>query len=379
MLRVTTASLCTYCQRIKFSLTPVAPFSKVTSTNSRLENPHTIEALYKLSVDIGKVRKFKSWVLSETSAYVSETAGMLREMGADPSLIASILQNHPEAILCHPHDIKEQKNLWMSVCASDRELISIIEKFPAAFFMMSHHENQRANIVYLQSLGLCKRIIGKVMASAPQSFSQPVQRNKEVIHTLRETYLELGGDECNLKVWLQKLLGHNPFVLLWPAAAWRDGLCFLTDQGFTKEEILGVVSRLRASIPELQPETMHQALSFFEQVLDCSKEELKQIVLCCPAILSLSVPTLVQRFYGLMDIGLNAEQIKDCPAVLELTTQMVLYRMHKLSSCGYDIHSGNLDIIVGSKRDFDMICGMLQQRHQKTMVNTATPLRSVEE
>lgn len=377
MLRVTTASLCTYCQRIKFPLTPVASFSKVTSSNKRLENPHTIDALCKLSVDIGKVRRFKSWVLSETSAYVSQNATMLRDMGADPALITSILQNHPEAILCQPHDIAAQKDLWMSVCESERELISIIEKFPAAFFMTSNHENQRANIYYLQGLGLCKRVIGKVMVSTPQSFSQPVQRNKEVIHTLRETYLDLGGDECNLRVWLQKLLVLNPFILLWPSAAWRDGLCFLIDQGFTKEEILSLVSSLKASIAELQPENMRQSLSFIEQVLDCSNEELKQIVICCPAILSYSFPKLVERFYGLMDIGLNSEQIKESPAVLELSTQMVLYRMQKLASYGYNIHGSTLDIIVGSKRDFDMNCGMLQQRQQKTSMNPVTPLRSV--
>ncbi|KAK7891803.1 hypothetical protein WMY93_023766 [Mugilogobius chulae] len=379
MLRVTTASLCTYCQRIKFPLTPVAPFSKVISSNNRPENQYTIEALCNLSVDIGKVRKLKSWVLSETSTYVSETADMLRDLGAELPSIASILQNHPEAILCSPQDINAQRNLWRSVCASNRELISIIEKFPATFFMMAFHENQRANIAYLQSLGLCKQIIGKVMTSAPQSFNQPLQRNKEVIHTLRETYLELGGDDCNLQVWLQKLLSYNPYILLWPAAAWRDGLCFLTDQGFTKDEIISLVSCLRGSIAELKPETMHQALTFFEQVLDCSKEELKQIAICCPAILLLSLPTLVERFYGIMDIGLSTQQIKECPAVLQLTTQMVQHRMQKLASSGYDIYSGSLDIILGSKEDFDMICDMLQQRQLKTVENTITPLRSVEE
>lgn len=374
MLRVTSTSLCSYCQRIKYPRTPRASFSKATSSNKRLENPHTVDALCKFSVDIGKVRKFKSWVLSETSAHVSQNVAMLSEMGADCDQITSILQNHPEVILCHPHDITAQKELWMSVCESECELISIIVKFPAAFFMTSNHENQRANIYYFQSLGLCKRVIGKMMASAPQGFSQPVQRNKEVIHTLREIYLNLQGDECNLQVWLQNLLGLNPFILLWPAAAWRDGLCFLIDQGFTKEEMLSLISSLKATIAELQPVSMHQSLSFIEQALDCSQEELKQIIICCPVILSYSFPSLVERFYGLLDIGLTSEQMKECPAVLELSAQLVSYRMQKLASCGYDIHTGTLDIVAGSKRDFDMICGMLQRRQQKTFSNFVTPL-----
>ncbi|CAL9682800.1 unnamed protein product [Knipowitschia caucasica] len=353
------------CQRIKLPFNHVAPFSKVTSTNNRLENQDTIEALYKLSLDIGKVRKYKSWVLSETSAYVSETAEILEDMGAHASVIASIMQNHPEAILSRPEDIIARKNLWMSVCASEDQLIRIIEKFPAAFFMRFHYENQHANITYLQRLGLCNEIIGKVIACAPQSLSQSVQRNKEVIHTLRETYLELGGNERDLRVWLQTLLGQNPLVLLWPAAVWRDGLCFLTDQGFTNDEMLSV--GLRAPMAEMQLQNMHQVMSFFKQVLDCSKEELKQIVICCPAILSLSLATMVERFYGMMDIGLGTEQIKETPAVLQMSTQMVRYRMQKLASCGYDVHSNSLEIIVRSKRDFDMTCALLQQKQQKTL------------
>lgn len=378
MLRVTTASLCTYCQRFKFPIAPVAPFSKVTSTNKRLENQHTVDALHKLSVDTGKVRKFKSWVLSESSAYVSETADILRDIGANPTQITTILQNHPEAVLCRPQEISAQKDLWMFVCLTDSELISMLSRFPASFFMVSHHENQRANILYLQSLGVCKLIIGKVMRSAPQSLSQPLERNKEVIHTLRETYVDLGGDECNLQVWLQNLLSLNPYILLWPAAAWRDSLCFLTDQGFTKEDILALVSSLTASIAELQPQTMHQALAFVEEALDCSKEELKQTVILCPAILLYSLPTLVERFYGLMDIGLSTEQMKESPCVLELSTQTVLYRMQKLASYGYDVRSGSLDIIVGTKKDFETIVGLLH-RQQKTMCNAGTPLRSAEE
>ncbi|KAF1372218.1 hypothetical protein PFLUV_G00262910 [Perca fluviatilis] len=115
-------------------------------------------------LDIRKVRKFRGWVLSEYSVYVSETADLLRDMGADPTVIARILETHPEAVLCRPDDVAAHR---------------------------------------------------------------PVELNKEVIHTLRDTYLDLGGDEVNLRIWLQKLLSQNPFVLLRPAEAWRDSLGFL--------------------------------------------------------------------------------------------------------------------------------------------------------
>ncbi|XP_038594371.1 transcription termination factor 2, mitochondrial-like [Micropterus salmoides] len=377
MLRVTAASLCTYCRRMSLHLPSSA--ATVTSRNKRPENQHTVDSLYELSVDIRKVRKFKGWVLSESSAYVSETADLLRDMGADTSVITRILETHPEAVLCRPEDVAAQRDLWVSVCPNKRELMSIIEKFPASFFTLTHYSNQRANILYLRSLRLSKRIIGKLMASAPQSFSRPVEKNQEVIHTLRETYLDLGGDEGNLRIWLQKLLSQNPHILLRPAEAWRDSLGFLREQGFTTEELLSLVSSLKASIAELQPEAMKQALSYIEGALVCSKDELKQIVIRCPAILYYSLPILAGRFQGLMDVGVSMEQVKESPNVLELTTQIVLYRIQKLASYGYDVPSGSLEVIVGTKKDFEMSYGKLHLRQQRPLFNPVAPLRSAED
>lgn len=379
MLRVTTASLCSYCHRMRLLLPPSASASTVASPKRRQENQLTVDSLYDLSVDIRKVRKFKPWVLSEGAAYVSETADLLRDMGADSTVIARILETHPEAVLCLPEDVAAQRDLWVTVCPNKRELVGIIEKFPASFFTLTHHANQRANILYLQRLRLSKRIIGKLMASAPQSFSRPVERNQEVIHTLRETYLDLGGDEGNLRLWLQKLLSQNPYILLRPAEAWRDSLGFLREQGFTTEELLHLVSSLRASIAELRPENMRHALGYVEGALACSKDELKELVVRCPAVLYYSLPTLAGRFQGLMDAGMTMEQVKEAPNVLELTTQIVLYRIHKLASYGYDVRSGSLDVIVGTKKDFELVYGKLQLRQQRPMFNPVAPLRSAEE
>uniref|UniRef100_A0A3Q3WJV2 Mitochondrial transcription termination factor 2 n=1 Tax=Mola mola TaxID=94237 RepID=A0A3Q3WJV2_MOLML len=377
MLRITTTSLCNCCLRMRLLLHPSA--SSSTSPFKKLENQHTVDSLYELSVDIRKIRKLKGWILSERPAYVSETAALLRDLGADTPAIARILETHPEAILSRPEDMAAQRELWESVCPGKQELMSIIEKFPASFFTLTQQSNQRANILYLQSLRLSKRIISKLMASAPQSFSRPVERNQEVIHTLRETYLDLGGDEGNLRLWLQKLLSQNPYILLRPAEAWRDSLGFLREQGFTTEELLCLVSNLRASIAELQPAAMQQVLAYTEGTFACSKDELKHIVIRCPAILYYSLPTLVGHFQGLMDAGVSMKQVKESPNVLELTTQIMLYRIHKLASYGYDVRSGSLDVIVGTKKDFEMSYSKLQLRQQRPLFNPVAPLRCAED
>ncbi|XP_075886084.1 transcription termination factor 2, mitochondrial-like [Nelusetta ayraudi] len=388
MLRITTASLCTHCQRMRLLLPPSVSTTTtssssssftVTSSNKKPENQHTVDSLYELSVDIRKIRKLKAWVLSENAAYVSEIGDLLRDMGADGPAIAQILETHPEAVLCRPEDAANQRQLWESVCPGKGELLSIIEKFPASFFTTTQHDNQHGNILYLRSLGLSKRIICKLMASAPQSFSRPVELNREVIHTLRETYLDLGGDEGNLRLWLRKLLSQNPYILLRQAAAWRDSLGFLREQGFTTEELLSMVSNLRASIAELQPATMQQALAYVREIFSCTREELRDVVVRCPALLYYSLPMLVGRFQGLMDAGLSVEQVKETPNVLELTSQIVLYRIHKLASYGYDVRSGSLDVIVGTKKDFEMSYSRLQLRPKRPLFNPVAPLRCAED
>lgn len=112
-----------------------------------------------------------------------------------------------------------------------------------------------------------------------------MESNQEVIHTLRETYLDLGGDEGNLRLWFQKLLSQNPYILMRPAEAWRDSLGFLREKGFTTEELLVLGSSLRASIAELQLEAMQQALDYTQEVLVCSDESSAALLYCttqCP-------------------------------------------------------------------------------------------------
>ncbi|KAI6079478.1 Transcription termination factor 2, mitochondrial isoform X1 [Aix galericulata] len=54
-----------------------------TDTKAREENKKTIESLYRLSVDVKKIRRLKEWVLLQEVAYAQEVAGILQEMGAD--------------------------------------------------------------------------------------------------------------------------------------------------------------------------------------------------------------------------------------------------------------------------------------------------------
>ncbi|KAM3870278.1 transcription termination factor 2, mitochondrial [Diretmus argenteus] len=373
MLRLIAASLCLQCQHVRALPLNLRPYATLSSA----ENRQTVEALYELSVDIQKIRKLKGWVLHQNPAYVNEVADMLKDMGASGPIIAQVLALYPEAFLCTPEQMQGQRELWMSVCPNQKEMIGIIEKFPASFFTSSsHHANQRNNIAFFQSLHLNKRIITKLMASAPQSFSRPVRQNEVMVCTLQQAYLELGGEEANMKIWLQKLLSQNPFVLLKPPDVLRQNLLFLKDKGFTTAELLHLLSKLRGFVTELNPDSMCQTLAYSQDTLGCSETELRAIILNCPALLYYPEAVLAERFKGLLSAGVSMSQIIETPTVLELTTQIVHHRIQRLRAHGYDIRTGSLEVLNGTKKDFEMSYGKLQLQRERPLFNPVAPLKA---
>lgn len=345
-----------------------------TDTKSREENKKTIESLHTLSVDIKKIRRLKEWVLLQDVAYVNEIAGILQEMGADKTAVANILERCPEAILHTPAEINSQRALWQLVCQNESQLIKLIEQFPESFFTTEYHENQKANILFFQELGLKNNIITRFLTSAPNIFYNPVEKNKNVIDTLQRSYLSLGGSDANMKIWILKLLSQNPFILLNTSTAIQENLEFLQKNGFTDHEVLQLLSKLKGFIFQLTPATMQKSMLFSQNVFKCSDQELKQLALKCPALLYYSVPVLEERLEGLLKEGISVAQIRETPMVLELTTQIVQYRIKKLSALGYDIKTGTLESLNGTKKDFEVNYGKIQSKKERPIFNPVAPV-----
>ncbi|KAM4672187.1 transcription termination factor 2, mitochondrial [Amazona ochrocephala] len=345
-----------------------------TDTKSREENKKTIESLYRLSVDIKKIRRLKEWVLLQDVAYVQEIAGILQEMGADEAAVASILERCPEAVLHTPAEINSQKALWQLVCQNEKQLIKLIEQFPESFFTTEYHENQKANILFFQELGLKNNIITRFLTSAPSIFYNPVEKNKDIIETLQRNYLSLGGSDANMKIWILKLLSQNPFILLNASTAIRENLEFLQKNDFTDHEVLQLLSKLKGFIFQLTAATMQESMLFSKRVFKCSNQELKELVLKCPALLYYSVPILEERLEGLLKEGISVARIKETPMVLELTTEIVQYRIKKLSALGYDIKSGTLESLNGTKKDFEASYGKIQSKKERPIFNPVAPI-----
>lgn len=342
------------------------------------ENQRTVGKLYKYSVDIRKIRRLKGWVLWEEETYVEEIADILQQLGADKTAVASILERCPEAIICHPTAVHSQKELWLLVCKNKEELVKLIEQFPESFFTVKDQERLKLNIEFFQKLGLKNVVIGRFLTTAPNVFHNSVEKNKEIIQILQESYLSLGGSEANMKVWLLKLLSQNPFILLNSSPAIKGTLDFLQEQGFTNFEILQLLSKLKGFLFQLCPRSIENSISFSKSAFRCTDRDLKELILKCPALLYYSVQVLEERLQGLLKVGVSIAQLRETPMVLELTPQIVEYRIRKLNSLGYSIKDGHLANLNGTKKEFEANFGKIQAKKGRPIFNPVAPL-NVEE
>lgn len=333
-----------------------------------------VDSLYRLTVDVQKIRRLKSWVLLRDKAYVQETANILTDMGANSTIVASVLERCPEAILQPPEVIKAQQYLWRSVYPDDKELVKIIERFPESFFTFIHKENQTRNIQYFQELGIRKKIISRFLATAPDIFCNSVDKNKKMIEALQESYLKLGGSEVNMKVWLVKLLCQDPFILSKSPGAVKNNLECFQRLGFTDSEVLILLSKLKGFIFDVTSNNMESSAVYTKNIFKCNDKELKQMVLNCPALLYYTVPVLRERIEGLLTEGISIEQIKKSPSVLELTTQIVHHRIKKIASLGYNIKYMHLEQLIGTKKDFEVSFNKIQPKTPRPLFNPVAPL-----
>ncbi|EHB16316.1 mTERF domain-containing protein 3, mitochondrial [Heterocephalus glaber] len=357
---------------------PSAHCTLTTGSQSGKENKRTVEKLREFSVDVRRIRRVKGWVLLEEETYVEEVASVLRELGADAATVASILERCPEAVVCSPTAVAAQRELWQLVCRGELELVRLIEQCPGAFFTIGDQENLRLNIQFFQELGLRSVVISRFLTAASSIFHNPVEKNKQMICFLRDSYLSRGGSEANMKVWLLKLLSQNPFILFNSPAAVRETLEFLQEQGFTDLEILQLLSKLKGSLFHLCPRGIQNSISFAKNAFECTDPDLKQLVLKCPALLYYSVPVLEERLRGLVKEGISIAQIRETPMVLELTPQIVQYRIRKLNSLGYRIKDGHLADLNGTKKEFEANFGKIQAKRERPLFNPVAPL-NVEE
>ncbi|XP_072915951.1 transcription termination factor 2, mitochondrial [Hemitrygon akajei] len=349
-----------------------APLTAPTAEGQ--ENQQTVNSLHSLLVDVTRVRQLKRWVLVADKAYVSETADILKVMGAKGKTVARILQRCPEAVLCPPSETRAQWALWASLCPNKEELLRMVEQCPESFFITKDSKNWQDNVRYLEQLNLNRRIIRRLLATCPQIFCNDVGRNRAMVEAVQKAFLQLGGTQANMNIWLVKLLSQNPLALLKPPEKLVENLTCLQTMGFSPVECLQLITKLKGLILELSPSGMEACAGFCQQELHCSSEELRSLVLRCPGLLYLSVGVLQERLQAILRDGFSVEQVRESPAILEVSTHILQYRLQKLCVLGNSKERDSLDLLAATRKDFEAGYGKMAQREERPLFNPVAPL-----
>ena len=119
---------------------------------------------------------------------------------------------------------------------------------------------------------------------------------------------------------------------------------------------------------------MRLSLAYSQDTLACSDSDLRDIVLRCPALLYFPEAVLEERIQGLLGAGVSLAQIIQTPSVLELTPEIVSYRFQRLKARGYSVGTGSLEVLNGTKKDFEASYSKLQLRRDRPLFNPVAPL-----
>lgn len=110
---------------------------------------------------------------------------------ASDKVIGSIISRYPRAITRTPESLSKRWDLWREIMASDLEIVNSLECSPESFFLSNNNLNLENNIKFLCSVGLTHKCLCRLLTSAPRTFSNSLNLNKQMVEYLQETSISL--------------------------------------------------------------------------------------------------------------------------------------------------------------------------------------------
>lgn len=110
---------------------------------------------------------------------------------ASDKVIGSIISRYPRAITRTPERLSKRWDLWREIMASDLEIVNSLECSPESFFLSNNNLNLENNIKFLCSVGLTHKCLCRLLTSAPRTFSNSLNLNKQMVEYLQETSISL--------------------------------------------------------------------------------------------------------------------------------------------------------------------------------------------
>lgn len=348
---VQTTSLC-FSRRL-CDVTATANSDPKSITNP--ENESLLENLNLMGVDVKMARRRQPGVLRKIFTNEQGVAKFLQGKGASRKVVASVITRYPRAITRSIDHLEKRWMLWRNIFASDKEIVCILDRSPESFFRSSDNDNLEKNIDFLSSLGLHSKDLHKLLTTAPRTFSNSVELNKQMVECLEDVCAELGGD--NPEKFAKTVISKNLYILIRSTKRVRTNIDNLKKYLKMKDhELLALLQGSGAEILDLSSEYLKNNFMSLQEkmlLLGCSKSDVKKLITNFPTVLYIGLDTLSTKLDCLLQSGITIKQILEKPRVLDYSTQNIIGRIEELKKVSYDFKENGIGILELSRKRFD--------------------------
>ncbi|XP_006007027.1 transcription termination factor 1, mitochondrial [Latimeria chalumnae] len=319
------------------------------------ENATVLANLTLMGVDIKMVRKRQPGVLRRMTTNEVGLTQFLKHKGAQPESIASIISRYPRAITRTHSHLEKRWELWRSIFLTDKEILKIIERSPESFFRSSDNENLEKNIHFLGSLGLTPKDLHRMLTTAPRTFSNSFELNRQMVELLQDICVSLGGEDPDS--FVKKIITCNVYILIRSTKRVKMNVNFLQKAlWLADEELLTLLQGHGGEILDLSHDYVKRSFQSLEKKLlslGCTRKEVRHFVVSYMPLLYLSPETFANKINCLLEGGIHVKQILEKPRVLDFSRQTLESRIRELKRADYDFREFGINILDSSKKRFE--------------------------
>ncbi|KAL1777602.1 transcription termination factor 1, mitochondrial isoform X1 [Sigmodon hispidus] len=346
-----------YSAEVFLKLISFRPFCVKCDSKDRqpLENEGLLNSLLTMGVDIHMAKRRQPGVFNRTLTNEQELKIFLLSKGASDKVIGSIISRYPRAITRTSEGLLKRWELWRKIMASDLEIVNILERSPESFFRSNNNKNLENNIKFFCSVGLTNKCLCRLLTSAPRTFSNSLNLNKQMIEFLRETSMSLGHNDPT--DFVRKIISKNPSILIQSTKRVKTNIEFLQSTfNLNKEDLLLLICGPGAGILDLSNECTKRNYTNIQEKLfslGCTDEEVQKFVLSYLNMIFLSEKKFNDKIDCLIEEKISISQIIENPRVLDVSINTLKTRIKELVHTGYDLSSSNIALLSWSQKRYE--------------------------
>lgn len=307
-----------------------------------------------MGVDVKMARKRQPGVFRKAITNEQGLAQFLKNKGASNEVIASIISRYPRAITRSVEHLEQRWKVLRNFFRFDEEIVSILARSPESFFRSSDNRNLEKNITFLTSLGLNTKDLHRLLTTAPRTFSNRVELNKQMVMFLEEICVELG--DSNPQLFAKTVISKNVYILIRSIERVKKNIenlkAFLN---LSDPELLAFLQGTGAAILDLSNEYLKKNFNNIQQQmtsLGCGKADINKLIITYPLVLYTRSNTMTTKLDCLLKGGITIKQIIEKPKVLEYSAQNIMGRLEELQKVGYDFQKNGISILDSSQKRF---------------------------